>query len=247
MLNWAILDCLDRLDAQRRGEAWRWTAAALPCQPCRCALTPTGACSRKRSAGHQRARRRRSRSIHGRSSEPSDGGGGPSSPYNLTGPRAPPVARSMPHACTVNPTGIFEMRSMTLFLQHGQPVMLNRRQRRAMHRLAPNAQAAIASDRAYFERRPDRQHRIRHTFRGETNEGGVVLDHSPATVPAGMARFTLVKNLRPGLRSRIFVFHDADAETEVDEATARGVFEACLTETGTKLDWVMAAFKGVGK
>lgn len=138
-------------------------------------------------------------------------------------------------------------KSVTLFLHHGQPVTLNRRQRRALHRLTPNAQAALESDRIYFERRPDRRHRIRRKFQGETNEGGVVLDQALGRPPPGWAWFTAVKNIRPGLRSRVFVMNDEDAETDVTEATAQAVFEACLAETGARLDWVEAAFKGVGE
>jgi len=48
-------------------------------------------------------------------------------------------------------------------------------------------------------------------------------------VPAGSRHFTVVRNIAPGLRWRLFVLNDADAETDLPEEVARTVWEAAET------------------
>ena len=76
---------------------------------CLCALSPDPrACQRRRARSTRsraRPRRRRSRVHRGRSAEPSDSDGPPTSPNPQAVPRAPPVARTPPHVRNASQQG----------------------------------------------------------------------------------------------------------------------------------------------
>ena len=101
---------------------------------------------------------------------------------------------------------------------------LSRQQRRAMERAAPGVDHITAEDRAWFEARPDRRHRIRRMTAAEIAHaeamGGL------ARVPAGAARFALVRRVTANLRLRLFILGPARKNgDETGEEIAAALWE----------------------
>ena len=103
-------------------------------------------------------------------------------------------------------------------------VRLTRAQRRRMQKLADQVDHVTQGDRKFFLRRPERQHRVRISHPAEIEQLRIV-SGKPLAAPAGCRHFTVVRNLGPGVRSRLFVLNVADAETDLDEEVARKVRE----------------------
>lgn len=103
------------------------------------------------------------------------------------------------------------------------------RQRAAeRQRLARAWDDASDGDRAWFAANPLRTTRIRHTTTTELETNVHELRRS-MTPGAGRRWFTLVRQVVPGLRFRIFATNVADAHTdEVDEATPALAYDATL-------------------
>jgi hypothetical protein len=101
---------------------------------------------------------------------------------------------------------------------------LTRGQRRRMKTRAKFADRATEADRLYFERLPRRQHRTRLSRRTEIEQAEII-DGEPMTTMPGCRWFMAVRNIVPGYRLWLFVPNLEGAETDLDEATAREVFE----------------------
>jgi hypothetical protein len=78
------------------------------------------------------------------------------------------------------------------------------------------------SDRRFFECFPLRRYRVRLASQAERQQC-VQLDGS---TPPGFAYYTAVRNVRNGARLRVFRLAPAGREVDVDETTARLIFEA---------------------
>ncbi len=104
---------------------------------------------------------------------------------------------------------------------------LTRAQRR-LTALGVKVDVMTQGDRTFFLRRPERQHRVRISHPAEVEQLRIV-SGEPMKVPAGSRHFTVVRNIAPGLRWRLFVLNDADAETDLPEEVARTVWEAAET------------------
>ena len=101
-----------------------------------------------------------------------------------------------------------------------------RAQRRQLQKLAELVDKACAADRAYFERRPDREHRIRRSHRAEILQNDL-LGSGDSRLPPGIAWHTVVKNLCSGARLRQFVAFLENADTDLaPEAICRELYEA---------------------
>jgi hypothetical protein len=86
------------------------------------------------------------------------------------------------------------------------------------------------ADRKYFERSPERRHRVRVTDRVELEEEQLLCGRI-RSVPAGWQFYTAVRNVRPGLRSRIVFLAPADRDFELfSEAKARAIYAFHETE-----------------
>lgn len=97
-------------------------------------------------------------------------------------------------------------------------------QRRRLDASAEELDKVCASDARFFERRPERQHRIRRASRAERQHRDIVLgERSP---PKGMVLFAVVRNLLPGFRLRLYFFAAADIDTDVSEDEAESIFNA---------------------
>ena len=105
---------------------------------------------------------------------------------------------------------------------------LTRAERRRMTALGAKVDLVTQGDRKFFLRRPERQHRVRISHPAEIEQLRIV-SGKPLAAPAGCRHFTVVRNLGPGVRSRLFVLNVADAETDLPEEVARGVWEAAET------------------
>ena len=107
-------------------------------------------------------------------------------------------------------------------------IWMSKSQRRQLRKLADKVGRITQADRRFFERRPDRQHRIRLTSQAEIDQQAL-LDRKPPWIPQGFRLFTVVRNVAPGYRMRLFVRSPEGAETDLDESTCRQVFECAAT------------------
>jgi hypothetical protein len=78
------------------------------------------------------------------------------------------------------------------------------------------------SDRRFFERHPHRQYRIRLASQPERQQ----CEQLDGPMPPGFAYYTAVLNVRDGTRLRVFRLAHVGREVDVDETTARLIFEA---------------------
>ena len=101
---------------------------------------------------------------------------------------------------------------------------LTRAQRREMQKLAARVDRVTQADRLFFARFPHRQYRGRLTRRAEITRQELIErppDDDPARLPAVRGR----PQYRPGC-PLVFIFADLEgAETDLDETTARAIFE----------------------
>jgi hypothetical protein len=101
----------------------------------------------------------------------------------------------------------------------------SRQQRRRLKRLCNEVDRLIETDRRFFERRSDRDFRVRRSFRAEI-EGDTILGDADHRFPKDQTWFTTVKQLRPGATLRSFFHADAGLEPDLfSEVTCRPVHE----------------------
>ena len=117
------------------------------------------------------------------------------------------------------------------------PVYLNRRgrielssaQRRELKKLGKQVKRALQSDKLFFERRPERMHRVRLSHSAEIRQNKIIAG-APLDAPPGFLWFTVVRKIAPVVRMRLFTtLNFADTETDLDEDTARELFESLAT------------------
>jgi hypothetical protein len=99
-----------------------------------------------------------------------------------------------------------------------------------MQKLADRLDLISEADQKYFERSPERRHRVRLTDPVELEEEELV-QCRVRSVPAGWQFYTAVRNVRPGLRFRIVFLGPADRDPELfSEAKARAIYAFHETE-----------------
>ena len=113
---------------------------------------------------------------------------------------------------------------------------LSRAQRRRFKKLADRVDRMTQADRAFFERRPDRQHRVRlaHSAEIEQHE---ILD-GPIAAPTGCRVFVTVKNIAPAHRLRLFVLGIEGSETDLSEE-ACAIYEMPQTDKSREVEEAM--------
>ena len=77
-------------------------------------------------------------------------------------------------------------------------IQLTRAQRRQLQNIAARIDRVTQADRRFFERRPDRRHRVRLASKAEVEEREIVI--GPMNIPAGFKVFTVVRCLAPSIR-----------------------------------------------
>lgn len=96
---------------------------------------------------------------------------------------------------------------------------LSRQQRRAFERNVAENEPTIKADARFFDRFPHREYRIRRMSRPEVAQLEAARGEPLPPMRAGAARFTLVKQLAPGVRLRIFVPGPGDEDgSDVSDA-----------------------------
>jgi hypothetical protein len=114
-------------------------------------------------------------------------------------------------------------------------IHLTREQQRVMKKLAERVDRVSQADRRFFERFPHRQHRVRITSQAELGQNEI-LNGEPVWLPPGYRWFTVVKNVAPGVRFRLFVRNERDAETDLPESLARELFEDASTTRSREIE-----------
>jgi hypothetical protein len=111
-----------------------------------------------------------------------------------------------------------------VWINSGSGPKLTRAQRRQFEKLEVHVDEVTASDRLYFEQHPHRIHRIRSSHPCEIAQHEIV-EGRALTLPPGMRWYTVVKNIIPGVRARLYAPNYDNAPTDaVDEVTARKVY-----------------------
>jgi hypothetical protein len=118
---------------------------------------------------------------------------------------------------------------------------LTRNQRRQLEKLAPHIDKVLADDISFFNRHPDRQHRVRLTTDVEIAQVETI-NNAQLPTPVGQAWYTLVRKV-PGARLRVFVcyFDDSDTGLDVSEAAAQATFDAVAPEHVRELEKALRA------
>ena len=118
--------------------------------------------------------------------------------------------------------------SVLVYLNRRGRIELSSAQRRELKKLGKQVKRALQSDKLFFERRPERMHRVRLSHSAEIRQNeiaaGALLD-----APPGFLWFTVVRKVTPVVRMRLFTLNFDDAETDLDEDTARDLFESLDT------------------
>jgi hypothetical protein len=106
---------------------------------------------------------------------------------------------------------------------------LSRPQKRKLKRLTDKLDSLLDADRRFFERRPDRSYRVRRAFKPE-NEIVDLLAEDGDPIPEGMVRLFIVRQIRPGLRMRVYAKGSDWLEPDLwSDEQCRAVYEAVAT------------------
>ncbi len=84
-------------------------------------------------------------------------------------------------------------------------------------------EAVTEGDRRFFERHPGRSHRIRHTSMAELAQAERI-DHALDTPFPGFRWFTVIRQVTPGARVRVYVQAPELCETDVPEEMAASIY-----------------------
>ena len=107
-------------------------------------------------------------------------------------------------------------------------IELSSAQLRETKKLGKQVKRALQSDKLFFERRPGRMHRVRLSHSAEIRQNEIAAG-APLDAPPGFLWFTVVRKVAPVVRMRLFTLNFDDAETDLDEDTARELFESLAT------------------
>ena len=130
----------------------------------------------------------------------------------------------------IRPSATFSHATMTS--DNTCPQQLSRAQRRRFKKQADRVDQMTQADRLFFERRPERQHRVRlaHSAEIEQHE---ILD-GPIAAPTGC--LVAVKNIAPGHRLREFVLGIEGSETDLSEEEACAIYEMPQTDMSREVE-----------
>lgn len=102
-------------------------------------------------------------------------------------------------------------------------------------KLADRVDRITQGDRRFFERFPDRRHRVRLASAAELQQYEL-LEGAPLAIPPGFKAFVVIRNVFPGARMRLFMVAPEGRETDVCEATAQSIFEAAATPYAREIE-----------
>ncbi|MBM7483345.1 hypothetical protein [Bradyrhizobium canariense] len=95
-------------------------------------------------------------------------------------------------------------------------------------------------DKKFFERFPDRRHRIRLAHRAEVEAGAVVSGRNHTWLPREFKHFVAVKSLSPDCRMRLGFIAREGIETDTQEQIAAAFYEAAKSESGRRASLIEA-------
>jgi hypothetical protein len=104
-----------------------------------------------------------------------------------------------------------------------------------MQKMGERVDRASQSDRRFFERFPNRQHRVRLASRAEIEQNQIISGR-PWGLPPGYRHFVTIRNIADGVRLRNFIINVQDAETDLCEALAREVFDLWATDRTREIE-----------
>jgi hypothetical protein len=107
---------------------------------------------------------------------------------------------------------------------------LTRNQGRQIEKLSPHVDRVTQGDMVWFENNPDRYHRIR--FASECEVAAIeIMEDRLMQPPPPFRWFTIVRNVYPGARIRVFAVAPGGASTGLDvpEECAREAFDEYAT------------------
>ena len=104
-------------------------------------------------------------------------------------------------------------------------IELSSAQRQELKKLEKQVKRALQSDKLFFERRPERMHRVRLSHSAEIRQNEIATS-ALLDAPTGFLWFTVVRKVTPVVRMRLFTLNFDNAETDLDEDTARKLFES---------------------
>jgi hypothetical protein len=98
-------------------------------------------------------------------------------------------------------------------------------------------------DRDWFKTHPERRYRIRLASRAEIEVEGILVGKELRAPGLEYWAFTLVKNVKTGVRLRRILWRRADTPTDLDasEEMARATYEAMTTEQTRLVERQLAA------
>jgi hypothetical protein len=103
-------------------------------------------------------------------------------------------------------------------------VIITKEQRRQLQQLTHRVERMTQADGLFFERRPERQHRVRLASEAEIEEQRII-DGELSPIPCGFRAFVAVCSIGPGIRMRALVLGREGAETDLSEGQARAIFQ----------------------
>lgn len=109
---------------------------------------------------------------------------------------------------------------------------LSRQQRRRLAMSSAAVQRVTDADAKFFARFPWRSHRVRYAARAELEANAAAQGLDRIEMEPGRRWFTVVRQIEPGVRARLFVQNRADADPDMSESEAQGVYE-WLARTGS--------------
>jgi hypothetical protein len=114
-------------------------------------------------------------------------------------------------------------------------IQLTHAQRREMRKLAERVDRVAQADARFFERFPNRKHRVRLASQAELGQYKII-DGGPVFLPPGCRFFVVVRNVVPGARLRLFVRGLEFSETDLSEEMALAVFESAATDQTREIE-----------
>lgn len=101
---------------------------------------------------------------------------------------------------------------------------MTRNQRRQLQKLAERVDRVVESDHRFFERFPDRQHRVRLASQAEI-ETNAIIEGDKITVAPDRQIYLAVKSVGPRTNLRLIIVGPRDADTDLPEDLAQALYE----------------------
>jgi len=116
---------------------------------------------------------------------------------------------------------------------------MSRAQRGQMKKLAPRVDMITDADGKFFDRFPQRQHRVRIAGRAEIEQKALLAGEGTQRSVPNRTYYAIIKNLARGVRLRMIVVGNVGWDTDLSEQEARERFEAERTSQVSQIEQEM--------